>query len=350
MDIRPLLADRVGTVDDHGGNLAKAAAQFPHAPAPWLDLSTGINPHPYPFSPLPATAYRRLPEEARRAELSAVAADAYGAAHGGCVAAAPGTQILLPLVASLVQPGRAMVLAPTYAEHARAAALAGHRVEDVQAFEQLFDARLAVLVNPNNPDGRVIRRRDILDLVARLEARGGLVVVDEAFMDAGPPDESVAGDTGAGGLVVLRSFGKFFGLAGVRLGFAVTSPELAARLTAWLGPWAVAGPALEIGCQALADARWHDAMRRQLAADAGRLDALLLANGIPVSGGTGLFRFLRLADAPGLFEALGRRGILVRRFADRPDCLRIGLPDGMESLHRLEAALLEWRRKRVGTG
>src|SRR6185312_16927511 len=170
---------------DHGGSLGRAKALFPHAPEPFVDLSTGINPHSYPLFDLPATALLRLPEQARLRELTAVAAAAYGAPSPANVMVAPGTQILLPQVALRVKPGRAMVLGPTYAEHARAAAIAGHKLHEVESFEALAEADLAVVVNPNNPDGRVIEREKLLALADKLRARGGLLVVDEAFMDVG---------------------------------------------------------------------------------------------------------------------------------------------------------------------
>ncbi len=329
---------------DHGGSLGRAAALFPHAPTPWLDLSTGINSHSYPLFDLPATAYRRLPEEARAKELAAAAARAYGAESAGHVAAAPGTQILLPLVASLVEPGAARVLSPTYAEHARTAALAGHRVEAVERFEQLFEAELAVVVNPNNPDGRIVPRNRLLELAAHLANKGGLLIVDEAFMDLGPLGESLAGDVGKGGIVVLRSFGKFFGLAGLRLGFALAAPAVAERLAAWLGPWAVAGPAVEVGLRALEDQEWQVAMRETLRVEAARLDGLLEQYGFPVSGGTDLFRYVLNQAAPDLFDFLGGRGIFLRNFANRPEALRIGLPGGEAEFSRLEKALENWRK------
>ncbi|MDG4851734.1 MAG: threonine-phosphate decarboxylase [Mesorhizobium sp.] len=340
-----LLSGAVAAVD-HGGSLGRASALFPHAPQPFLDLSTGINPHSYPLFDLPATALSRLPEPGRLRELAEIAAKAYGARSAAHVVAAPGTQILLPRVASLVRPGKALVLGPTYAEHARAAAIAGHAIVEVGDFDALADADLAVLVNPNNPDGRVIERHRLVGLAARLRAKGGLLVVDEAFMDVGPVQHSLAGDVGQGGMVVLRSFGKFFGLAGVRLGFALADQLTAERLEAQLGPWAVAGPALEYGIRALADAGWQDDMRQGLAADAKRLDALLSRFGIAVAGGTSLFRYLSFSDAASLFSALGERGILVRHFADRPHALRVGLPGSEEEWQRLESALAAWASRR----
>lgn len=331
---------------DHGGSLGRARALFPHAPQPFVDLSTGINPHSYPLFELPATALSRLPEAARLRELARVAAGAYGAPSAENVVVAPGTQILLPRVASLVSPGKALVLGPTYAEHARAAAIAGHAVAEVDDFEGLAGAEIAIVVNPNNPDGRVVSRERLLRLAETLRAIGGLLVVDEAFMDVGPHAESLTGDVGRGGIVVLRSFGKFFGLAGLRLGFALSDAATVERLGSQFGPWAVAGPALEYGIRALADSGWQADMRRRLAQDAARLDALLSRFGVAVAGGTTLFRYLRLADAPGLFSTLGERGILLRHFSESPQVLRAGLPGSQEEWQRLESALADWGARR----
>lgn len=331
---------------DHGGSLGRARALFPHAPQPFVDLSTGINPHSYPFFELPATALSRLPEAARVRDLADVAASAYGAPSAASVVAAPGTQILLPRIASLASPGKALVFGPTYAEHQRAAAIAGHAVTEIDDFDALAGADLAIVVNPNNPDGRIVERKKLLALAERLRARGGLLVVDEAFMDVGPLGESLAGDVEQGGIVVLRSFGKFFGLAGLRLGFALADALTVERLEAQFGPWAVAGPALEYGIRALADSGWQAEMRRRLARDAARLDALFGRFGVAVAGGTTLFRYIRLADAAGLFSVLGERGILLRHFSGRPEVLRAGLPGEGEEWQRLESALADWSQQR----
>ncbi|MFC3752958.1 threonine-phosphate decarboxylase CobD [Aquamicrobium ahrensii] len=328
---------------DHGGSLGRARALFPHAPEPVVDLSTGINPHSYPLFDLPATALTRLPEQARADELKAVAAAAYGAPSPAHVASAPGTQILLPRVCALAKPGRALVLGPTYAEHARAARIAGHEVEETSDFEALHAVDLAIVVNPNNPDGRVALRHDLLELAAHMKAKGGLLVVDEAFMDVGPQDESLGRDVGHGGLVVLRSFGKFYGLAGVRLGFALADKVTAARLGAGFGPWAVSGPALEYGVRALSDVNWRQAMRARLEDEAARLDGLFARHGVEVRGGASLYRYMEFAEAGRLFRALGREGILLRHFTDRPHALRAGLPGNDEEWRRLEAALAGWK-------
>jgi cobalamin biosynthetic protein CobC len=343
-------AEGIAAVADHGGSLGRARSLFPHAPQPWIDLSTGINPHSYPLFDLPATALTRLPEPSSAGRLQAAAATAYGAPSPLHVALAPGTQILLPRVFSLVKPGRAVILGPTYAEHARTAALSGHSVEEARDISVLADADLAIVVNPNNPDGRIVPRANLLALAGTLRRRGGLLVVDEAFMDVGPQEDSLCGDVGQGGIVVLRSFGKFFGLAGVRLGFAITSPDIAETIDAEFGPWSVSGPALEYGLRALRDLDWQAAMRHQLASDAARLDGLLSGHGLAVHGGTSLFRYVLTADAPALFGSLGEAGVLVRNFADRPHALRFGLPGEEPAWGRLDMALGAWVEDNKGGG
>jgi cobalamin biosynthetic protein CobC len=230
-------------------------------------------------------------------------------------------------------------LAPTYNEHARAARLAGHSVIETRESAVLGDVDLAIVTNPNSPDGRLIEREALLALAAKLRARGGVLVVDEAFMDVGPPGFSLAGDVGRGSLIVLRSFGKFFGLAGLRLGFALLDQPSALRLAATLGPWAVSGPALAIGALALADMPWIEATRHRLVAAAGRLDRILIGAGLGIPGGTTLFRLVRTPAANDLFQHLGRAGILVRNFPHHATWLRFGLPAHEEEWQRLQIAM-----------
>src|SRR5215471_20619267 len=159
---------------NHGGDLGAARKLFPNAPEPFVDLSAGINPHPYPVPEFRDGLYARLPEQASLLEVKEIAAKAYDAPSPAHVAIAPGSQILVAQVGFLLARGRACVLTPTYAEHARVSQLAGHSVVEVAEIAQLADARMAIVVNPNNPDGRI-----------------------------------VANQVGRGNVVVLRSFGKF---------------------------------------------------------------------------------------------------------------------------------------------
>jgi cobalamin biosynthesis protein CobC len=322
----------------HGGDLAAARLLFSDAPKPFLDLSTGINPNSYPLPDLSVDLFARLPQSEALTALAAAAANIYGVPSAAHVVCAPGTQILLPLVAGLVGSGNAAVVTPTYSEHARAAALVGHRIAELADIDAAPDADLVFVTNPNNPDGRLFAKSILIALAKQLQARNGLLVVDEAFMDVGPPDASMAREVGRGGIVVLRSFGKFFGLAGARLGFALAASDVAARLRARLGPWAVSGPALAIATEALADRAWIEETRNRLAAGIARLDKILAAANLEIVGGTTLFRLVR-AHASALFHHLGRAGIFVRIFPENPSWLRFGQPATEEDWRRLELAM-----------
>lgn len=325
----------------HGGNLGKARLMFPEAPEPWIDLSTGINPHSYPHSPIPASAFARLPEPGASDELKQLAAVHFGAPSAQHVALSPGTQMLMPPLAQIAIDRGAQngaVLSPAYAEHARTARMVGLTVTEVENISELSTYGYVVVVNPNNPDGRVTDREALLTLARARHRDGGLLVVDEAFIETGVAD-SLADATGDDALVVLRSFGKFYGMAGVRLGFAITHPDIAAELEARLGPWAVSGPALHVATEALADKEWQSSMRIRLAQEARRLNELLKKAGLKIAGGTSLFTLVRVERSKALFDHLGRRGILVRIFDERPDDMRFGLPGSEANWQRLEEAL-----------
>jgi cobalamin biosynthetic protein CobC len=327
----------------HGGDLGAARRRFPGALEPFIDLSTGINPHPYPLPRFSADCFARLPDQAAFETLTAAAARAYGAPSAAHVVPAPGTQILLGFVAQLAPPGGAAVLTPSYPEYARAASLAGHSIKVARGFDECGDAALVVLGNPNNPDGRLFAATDLLALAAALRRRRGLLVVDEAFGDVTPQKTNVAADVGCGNIVVLRSFGKFFGLAGLRLGFALAAPPLAERLRAALGPWAVSGPALAVGAKALADEEWIARTRGRLDKAAAKLDRILSRAGLTIVGGTSLFRLVQTPSANALFEHLGRAGIWVRAFPDNAGWLRFGLPADKQAWQRLQHALASFR-------
>ena len=321
----------------HGGDLAAAAARFGIPQAGWVDLSTGINPWPYPVMPDLETLYR-LPDSAQIARLLAEAAAAYGMGAADRIAAAPGTQALIQWLPRLMPAGRVAVVSPTYGEHAPAWRQAGHEVFETAGLPDAADADTVVVTNPNNPDGRLTGRADLVALAGELAARGGRLVVDEAFADVAGEGPSIAAGTDTG-IVALRSFGKFYGLPGLRLGFALTDATTAAAIAEALGPWPVSTIAADAGAVALADRDWRNAMRATLAAAADRLDGMLTGAGVEIVGGTTLFRLTRHADAAALFERLGNAGIYVRPFADRPEWLRFGIPGEEADWVRLAAAL-----------
>ncbi len=268
------------------------------------------------------------------------ARNAYRVPPEAGIVAAPGTQILIDLLPrffpAAVAAGPVAVLGPTYAEHAQAWRKAGGDVVEAATPAEAAKAATVVVVNPNNPDGRSLPAADLVALARHCAARGGMLILDEAFADFTPEASLLPALPPA--TIVLRSFGKTYGLAGVRLGFAIGEAAPMAALRAAMGPWAVAGPALRIGALALGDGQWLAQAGGARAADAARLDALLAPLG-RIVGGTTLFRLLATPDAQALFAHLGRHGIYVRRFQNEARWLRFGLPGDAAGWERLEAAL-----------
>jgi cobalamin biosynthetic protein CobC len=315
----------------HGGDLDLARRRFPQAPEPWLDLSTGINPVAYPVEALAAEAWSRLPDRADEEALRVAAARRFDVHNPETIVAASGTQALIQLLPRLVPRARVAVVGPTYEEHEVCWRRHGHDVTVVRDLACAEGHDVAIVVNPDNPTGRLLP-------VAELATRHAMLVVDEAFADFLPAAASLARDLPSNA-VVLRSFGKTYGLAGLRLGFAIARPDLAERLRTEFGPWPVSGPALAIGRAALADDVWFRATTARLKEDGSRLDAMLAKAGVTLLGGTPLFRLARHPHAPGIVERLGQQGIHVRAFAHEPYWLRFGLPGSDMAFRRLAAAL-----------
>lgn len=319
----------------HGGRLRAAASAYGIPLPQWLDLSTGINPRGWPVPPLPPQVWQRLPED--EDGLLAVASAYYGTSH---LLPCAGSQQAIQALPALRAPGRVGMLAPCYAEHPHAWRRAGHEVVSVQSTQidtQLDALDVLLLVHPNNPTGERFEPRQLLDWHARLAARGGWLVIDEAFIDT-TPQYSLAAHVGAEGLIVLRSLGKFFGLAGARVGFVLAWPALLRQLTALFGPWAVSHPAREVTRLALNDTVWQQMNRRELTERGARLARTLIDAGHAPTGGTALFQYVVSAEAATLQQRLARQGILVRLF-EQPAALRFGLPADEDEWQRLTQAL-----------
>jgi cobalamin biosynthesis protein CobC len=326
---------------NHGGDLSEAIAHYGGALQDWLDLSTGINPKPWPVEPgLWTDALHRLPARADAEALVKVAREAYKVPQESAIVAGPGTQALIQWLPHLAPPGNVAILGPTYSEHARSWQRAGRTaftITDIKALPK--DVRHVIVVNPNNPDGRILDFMRLKQIADEMRSRGGWLIVDESFADIEP----ALGCTGLCvdlPVIVLRSFGKFFGLPGLRLGFLIAEPRIALSFQAALGPWAVSAPALLIGAAALKDDTWAEAARTDLKMMAQRLDALLEAAGFRLIGGLPLFRLVHHEDAKGLHDRLARKHIWCRRFDETPDRLRFGLPRDDKDLARLKEALL----------
>lgn len=317
---------------EHGGNLDLAQQRFGGRADDWIDLSTGINRQPYPVGEVSAHAWSALPSRAEIEALHQAARHEYRT--NAAIVAIGGAQAAIQLLPQLAPAGRARVLAPTYNEYAGVLVTAGWDVQEVGEPDALVGADLAVVVNPNNPDGRNFAPKDLLALLPRV----GRLIVDESFADA-VPQLSLAPEADRQGLLILRSFGKFYGLAGLRLGFAIGNATDIGKLAAMSGPWPVSGPAIAIGCQALRDDGWAAATSARLARDCVRLDAMAQAQGWHLIGGTALFRLYETPDALAAQEKLARGQIWSRVFGQKATWLRLGLPGSEAEWARLAEVL-----------
>lgn len=322
---------------EHGGRLHRAAREYAIPLEEWLDLSTGISPFGWPVPAIPASAWQRLPEDDDG--LVEAAKAYYEAPH---VLPVAGSQAAIQALPWLRQRSRVGILSPGYAEHAHAWRSAGHDV-DQQPADALLDLAkpwdVVVLIHPNNPGGERFDLQDLLRLHAELASRGGWLIVDEAFMDA-TPQQSLCRYAECDGLVVLRSAGKFFGLAGARAGFVCASTALVHSLQQKLGPWTLSGPTRFVLQHALKDQAWHVQARSRLQSESQRLAALLSAHGLHPTAGTAFFQWCKHEEAPTLHRELARRGILVRLF-DAPASLRFGLLRDDAAFARLNDAFGE---------
>jgi cobalamin biosynthetic protein CobC len=314
----------------HGGRLAAAAAHFDRARQPWVDLSTGICPWAYPVPDNDPAIWHRLPEPEELEQLEAAAAESFGVPDPDEVVAVPGSDIAIRLLGTIFSDRAAAMLTPIYS---------GHRATWPDAAEVTMDDAahhdLLILANPNNPDGRKIAPQ-------RLRELPGQLIVDEAFADTDPEISLLQDRAGA---IVLRSFGKFFGLPGIRLGFVIADLPVAHQLRRLLGDWPVSGSAIAIGTSAYRDQTWQHHHRQRISRAANALDHMLEQAGLEIAGGTSLFRLATHDQASEIFEHLGQSGILVRPFATDERQLRFGLPASDADRDRLAKALQDWRQK-----
>lgn len=308
---------------DHGGGVDAAAAAYGGTRQDWIDLSTGINPVPYPLPAFEALDWLALPDSRAVAAVERAARQFWKIPDSAAVLAAPGASSLIARIPALMVPGNVAIPQPTYNEHGRAFAAEGWD------FAAGVNVQAQVLVHPNNPDGRLWAATDI---------GADLCIIDESFCDA-MPAQSLIAQASLPGVIVLKSFGKFWGLAGMRLGFAIGDPKLIGRLAQMLGPWPVSGPALAVGAKALADVAWAQVTRARLVADAARLDALITSVGPKQVGGTSLFRLYDTDDAAALQARLARHKIWSRIFPYSDRWVRLGLPGREAEWARLANAL-----------
>lgn len=322
---------------EHGGQLLASATRYGIPAAEWLDLSTGINPTLFIPPAIPLTTWQQLPQQ--QDGLLQAAASYYGSIHLLPVA---GSQAAIQLLPRLRKHCKIGVLHPAYTEHAHAWRCTGHEVIELTPFEiesTIDRLDVLVLIQPNNPTGEIFPFEKMCDWHARLYAREGWLIVDEAFIEATTQTSMIQADMPPG-LIVLRSLGKFFGLAGARVGFVFAHDELLARIQELSGPWNVSGPSRFVAQAALQDSAWQSATRARLQQNGARLAQLLQQVKLNPDGGCGLFQWVKTDRAEAIHQQLAQRGILTRLFT-QPLSLRFGLPGDEGEWQRLETTLMK---------
>ena len=325
----------------HGGGITAAAQIYGGRPEDWLDLSTGINPCPVSVPDVPMNAWHRLPD-AWLMDQARLAASRFYNCPRILPLPVPGTQSAIQLLPRLVKGGRVAIFSPTYSEYAKAFLASGFQVDPVSSIAGIApEHRAVVVVNPNNPTGHVFSRDKLLALHDRLTQQNSLLIVDEAFGDM-QPQLSVADEAGKReGLVVFRSFGKFFGLAGLRLGFVIAKPDVMNQIEYWLGPWAVSGPALSIAATLMSGD--ISTIRQSIAQRSAALRTVLGDGKLAAQGQADLFCLVRHNRAQDLHEHLARSQILVRKFDYERTWLRFGLTPDAKSDQVLAESLARFR-------
>ena len=323
----------------HGGAIDHMRMAFPEAPEPWIDLSTGINPWPYPIDGIDLSVLHQLPLQTAFAGCRSAMASAFGAPEDSVVPG-PGSELLIRLLPTVVAPRHVAILSPAYGDHALVWMRAAERVSEIDGFAPIpEEVDVLVLCNPGYVDGQVYAHERLEGLRSELASRGGWLIVDEAYADLNPA-ASVARWGGRGGLIVLRSGGKFFGLPGVRIGALIAPAAIREAIAERLGVWCVSSLALCIARKAYADLGWQTMTRARLRRAGRRLDAILAGAGFPRVRGTDLYRVIETPSAPETWLKLAQQGIYVRRFTWSDRHLRIGLPRDRAAELRLVRALM----------
>lgn len=327
----------------HGGDLSQAIQRYGRPLARWIDLSTGINPHGWPVPDIPAALWHHLPPAD---DLADTARRMLGFPH---VLPVAGTQTAIQALPLLRPPCRVAIPALTYAEHEACWRRHGHTLIPWTPATPLHDIDVLILVHPNNPTGQTFASNQLWLWQAELAQHGGWLIIDESFMDPTPEHSLLnqlplfAHEALPDGLIILRGLGKFFGLAGARVGLVGAAPELLEPLAEILGPWPISAPSRWIAQQALSDKPWQDAMRNKLKRESERLHSLLHQRGFSPKGGTALFQWVITGQSRRLHDHLAQHGLWTRHF-EHANGIRIGIPSDETAWQRLADGLSSYRR------
>ena len=309
---------------EHGGNLDKAISFYGGKESEWIDLSTGINPNSYPIPKLSISDWRSLPTKTEIKDLESIIKSKQKISSE--IIMVPGAQMAINFLPFLLkgEGTEVRILTPTYNEYNYCFTNTGFKVNSCQKFNQLFNSDIAIIVNPNNPDGKIYEINELFELSKSVK----ILIVDESFIDSVECDSIVNQlNEDVSNIIVIRSFGKFFGLAGLRLGYVFSGKEIIRKFKRFFGPWQISKMSVKIATIAFSDDVWIKKTKNNLNEKANAIDNLMKKINWKITGGTNLFRLYSTSNSDLAQKLLAEKFIWSRKFSYSKKWIRLGIPN-----------------------
>ena len=315
----------------HGGDIDLAIKKYGGEREDWIDLSTGINGASYPWQESINVELRNLPSNKILMQLEKAAARAYKIAECTETAAVSGAQQIINLLPLCLKSCNSVaILGPTYNEYEKAFKRSGTKTKTVSETSELSLSDIAIIVNPNNPTGKVIAD----ETLAGLSKKVRILIIDESFKMF-----SSRRTLNFSNIIQINSLGKFFGLAGVRLGFVSGPSDFIKEVKEMLGPWPVSSLAAEIGIVALNDKVWISEMEKILVTESNALHEACNSRNWELVGRTFLFHTYATSSCLEVEKQFAAHGIWVRTFDYSETWVRLGIPTSENAWTRVKQAL-----------
>ena len=317
----------------HGGDIDLAIKKYGGEREDWIDLSTGINGTSYPWQQSIKFELRNLPSNKLLVNLERAASAAYKVAENTETAAVSGAQQIISLLPICLKSYNSVaILGPTYNEYEKAFKSSGIKAQTVSEVSKLSSSDIAIIVNPNNPTGKVIAEEILDDLSKKVR----ILIIDESFKTFSSRRIQKFEN-----VIQINSLGKFFGLAGVRLGFVSGPSDFIKSVRRMLGPWPISSIAAEIGTIALNDNTWISEMEKILLEGSNVLHKACSTKNWKLVGKTNLFHTYATSSSLEVEKQFAAHYIWIRTFDYSETWVRLGIPTSKYEWTRVRQALNE---------
>ena len=307
-------------IREHGGDIDNAIKKYGGNKDDWIDLSTGINPNHYPYKLINIRELQNLPYKNDIDNLNKLAKKYFQTT--ACVRAVSGAQGGINILPFLLPNKTVSILSPTYNEYQNVFSNSLKKIINVKNLSELKKSQIAIICNPNNPDGKLYSNDNLLKISKSVE----YLIIDESFIDQYPRKSLSHKLDDQTNILILRSFGKFFGLAGIRLGFLISNKEIDKKIQFLIGNWPISNVAINVASKALIDHVWIMNTISFLKEGSYFLDCLASEINWKVVGGTNLYRLYETPNAHDAQNKLANFKIWSRRFSYSKKWIRLGIP------------------------